>query len=101
MLFLNNKLAYFLFGYDSNIVNEYTAVSFQAVKETYPARMFGFLMVYAVTVLCLILSCVAIYRRTYLRFYLTQISLIFSFLLSLFYTWLLVIAMIVPRGMLG
>lgn len=101
VLFLNTKLAYFLNGYDSNVVNEYTAKSFQAVRETYPARMFGILIVYAITILCLILSCVAIYRRIYLSYYLTQISLIFSVLLSLFYTWLLIIAMVVPRGILG
>lgn len=101
LIFLKDKMIYLLYGYDLSIMGAYTAEAFQAVHKTYFARFWTFITFFGITVLCFVLSCIAIHRRIYLSYYLTHIALIFSLLLSLFYGWLFILSLIVPRGMLG
>jgi hypothetical protein len=97
LFFFKDKMIYLLYGYDLSVMTDYTAESFEAVKETYIARLLGFYLVFGITFSCLILSCIAIYLRIFLRYYLTQISLIGSLLLSLLYFWILIITLFMPR----
>jgi hypothetical protein len=90
-------MIYLLYGYNLNVMTDYTVESFEAVRRTYIARLLGFYLVFGVTFLCFVLSCIAIYLRIFLRYYLTQIALIVSLLLSLFYFWILVITLFMPR----
>lgn len=97
LFFFKDKMIYILYGYDINLITNYTAESFEAVEETYMARLIAFYLVFGVTLLCLILSCIAVYLRIFLSYYFTQITLIMSLLLSLMYSWILVITLFMPR----
>lgn len=96
LFFLKDPLIYIFYGYEPTIAKEYSAAGFQAIERTFMARFSLFMLVFIITFLCFVLSCISIHRRIEIGFYIPQISLILSFVLSLFYFFLLVLCLITP-----
>ena len=93
LVYAQAPLIYFLYGYDSTLIGSSSTQAYAAFNETVPARNLLYLIVAGSTFLCFIFSCIAIYRRIYLKYHFTYIAFIFSLLLMFLYY----VASLIPR----
>lgn len=96
-LIFKDPLIYLFYGYDPSIIGKYTAESSLANQKTFFLKRLSYYIVTGITILCFVFSCIAIYRKIFLSYYLTEISFIISLLLSLFYLFGLIILGIMPK----
>ncbi|HEY0460724.1 MAG TPA: hypothetical protein VGC97_16420 [Pyrinomonadaceae bacterium] len=95
-------LIYVLYEYDPHIIGTSGVEEFQAVKETYPIIIMFFYFVTSITVLCSILSFIALFQRMYLKsYFITLMIFIFSALLTLFYWFIWLVSKTSSAGVLG
>lgn len=87
-------LVFSLYGYPAGLVNEFSAASFDAMEETFFARLTVFAIIFGNNLACLISALIALKRRIYLRFHLTQMAFAFSLILSLYYLVVLMVSVV-------
>ena len=96
-VFFRDMFLYFLHGYDPSIIGSDTAQAYEAIQVTFPAKRLTYYATTVLTLIALLTSCLALYRREHLPFYLTHIAAVASLLLSVFYLVGLMIVSIAPR----
>jgi hypothetical protein len=94
--YFKDPLVYWLYGYSLDLIRGSTAEAYMVNEITSPARLLLTYIVIAITFLCFIFSCIAMYKKIFVDYYLTPIVLVISFLLSLFYIFAMVLARITP-----
>lgn len=93
LIFINEPLVYFLYGYDQNMIRAYTAESFTAFERTLPARRLGFYAVWAWIFLSWIFSFLAMIFEIRFKYYFNYIV----FAVSMFFMLILGVASMIPR----
>ena len=101
IFFINQPLFYYLYGFSPNVINDYSAESFKANAVTFLARRLSSFVVWATITICLILSCYAVYKRIFMRYFFSPIILVLTLLLFLFYLLAFILSLITPTSMLG
>jgi hypothetical protein len=72
-----------------------------AANATFPTRRMLSFAVWATITLCLILSCFAVYKRIFMKYYFSPIILVLTLLLFLFWLLGFIASLFTPTSMLG
>lgn len=97
LFFFNQKLVYILYGYDPSIVGTGTVMSMQAVRETWPGALTGYLIVFIGTLLILVASGISLVARNANSLAIASATFLLSFLLTVTYAYVLVVSLFVPK----
>lgn len=100
LVFFRNTFVYWLYGYDANLVKEYSAESFRMFRETAGAIHSTFWAVFGLTFLGLFYCLVALLHRVRLPYFLVQVAFCVTLILCLFYGLIFILTSAMPTRVL-
>jgi hypothetical protein len=81
LFFIKKTLVYYLYGYNLDLIGGYTVEAYIANDKTWFLRYRLSLLVIFITFFSFVISCIAVYKKHFLPFYLTQIITVINFLI--------------------